>query len=155
MAKSKCYWGGNGKHQKEYELLHSELVPAMGMAETVEGEILRAISRIYHDYFNNGFGNNWTGALNYLIKYGKIDAVELKELVPYSNNRIINCDGNKKFEEMLEGMVNKNIEYVISKKGSYEKNMCDMFSLSEPDYYEKYEDDDEWSGGPGRRKYGR
>jgi hypothetical protein len=43
-----------------YNFLYDQLVPNDGPAEYLEGELLRAISRIHYDYLNNGFGNNWS-----------------------------------------------------------------------------------------------
>lgn len=53
-AKGCGYWQDNGAYQQEYEKLWNELVPAEGEAETVNGEILRASSKLYHEFFNNG-----------------------------------------------------------------------------------------------------
>lgn len=39
---------------KDYDALYKKLVPASGPAETVEGEMLRAISKIVYRYFNDG-----------------------------------------------------------------------------------------------------
>ena len=51
------YWDGNGAYNEEYTELYDALVPNMGEAETVNGELLRSVSRLSHDYFNNGNGN--------------------------------------------------------------------------------------------------
>ena len=48
------YWNGTGKHQEEYDKLYSKLVPSSGSSETLNGELLRAASRLYHENFNNG-----------------------------------------------------------------------------------------------------
>ena len=53
----KSYWDNNGAYQSEYDKMYEDLVPAMGKAETTEGEVLRGISRLTYDYFNNGNGN--------------------------------------------------------------------------------------------------
>jgi hypothetical protein len=52
--KDKSYWDNNGAYQKEYTLLWDKLVPSTGEADTVHGEMLRAISRLTYDYCNNG-----------------------------------------------------------------------------------------------------
>lgn len=44
--------------ETQYKVLYERLVPESGKCETLEGELLRAVSRIYYDYTNNGFGNN-------------------------------------------------------------------------------------------------
>lgn len=51
------YWDGNGKYQSDFDRLFQELVPESGNAETLEGEALRAINYLTHDFFNNGNGN--------------------------------------------------------------------------------------------------
>lgn len=56
-TKLKTYWDNKGKFQKDYDALYSRLVPASGKAETQHGELLRCVSRLYCDYFNNGFCN--------------------------------------------------------------------------------------------------
>lgn len=53
----KTYWNGQGTYQAEHELLAKALVPLAGKASTGDGEALRALSRIYHDMYNNGGGN--------------------------------------------------------------------------------------------------
>lgn len=50
----KSYWERNGAYQKEYDDLFNRLVPATGNAETIAGEMIRGVSRLYYDYFNNG-----------------------------------------------------------------------------------------------------
>jgi len=48
------YWNGTGKYQKEYKRLHKKLVPLSGVADTLEGELLRTLGRVYNEVFNNG-----------------------------------------------------------------------------------------------------
>lgn len=50
----KSYWDNSGAYQAEHEKLYEELVPGMGEAETVHGELIRSASRLYYDYTNNG-----------------------------------------------------------------------------------------------------
>jgi hypothetical protein len=50
----RTYWNGTGALQKEYEALYEKLVPAQGAAETIEGEVLRAASKIVYRHFNDG-----------------------------------------------------------------------------------------------------
>ena len=51
------YWDDNGAYQKEYDSLYEELVPPSGEAKCINGKMLRAISRLYYDFCNNGNGN--------------------------------------------------------------------------------------------------
>ena len=46
------YWDANGAYQKELDELYSKLVPASGDAETVHGELVRAVNRLYYEYCN-------------------------------------------------------------------------------------------------------
>ena len=51
------YWDGTGAYNEQYTELYNELVPGQGEADTVNGELIRSVSRLSHDYFNNGNGN--------------------------------------------------------------------------------------------------
>lgn len=48
------YWNGNGKLQSTYTKEWEELVPSSGKAASLQGEVLRASSRLYHRWFNDG-----------------------------------------------------------------------------------------------------
>lgn len=48
------YWAGSGALQKEYEELYDKLVPAQGKADTIQGEVLRAASKIVYRHYNDG-----------------------------------------------------------------------------------------------------
>jgi hypothetical protein len=50
----KSYWGDSGVYQNEYNKLYKEHVPADGNAKTLNGELIRAISRLFYEYCNNG-----------------------------------------------------------------------------------------------------
>jgi hypothetical protein len=51
------FWDSNHPRQDEYQRLYNDLVPSSGEASTVQGELIRAISRLFYDYCNNGNGN--------------------------------------------------------------------------------------------------
>ena len=48
------YWALNGAYQKEYDVLWDKLVPSAGYGETIHGEMIRCVSRLFYDYCNNG-----------------------------------------------------------------------------------------------------
>jgi len=50
----KSYWDDNGAYSAEYSALYDELVPQSGSAETLKGELVRAISRLVYEHCNNG-----------------------------------------------------------------------------------------------------
>lgn len=50
----KSYYDETGFYQKEFDKLYKESVPEEGRADYLNGELLRAISRLHHEYYNNG-----------------------------------------------------------------------------------------------------
>ena len=63
--------------EQKFNALFSELVPATGKADTVAGEIIRAVSRISYRYYSDGdrigigYGKETCNpAARYLIKHG-------------------------------------------------------------------------------------
>ena len=150
------YWNNRGMFAKEYEQLNILLVPAMGKCATIEGELLRAASKIYYDYYNNGFGNNWSGAFNYLHNYHTVVEIksELTDIEDYRCGRIPSTVAyNKLIVAALENIVNKVIAYILLKEGQHSTNNIDMLSLGEPDdcdeeectdYDDYYEDESQY-----------
>ena len=61
------YWHHNGKYEADAKRLQN-LVPDMGKADTVAGEIWRCVSACYYDYFNNGGCNHKTYATSFIAK---------------------------------------------------------------------------------------
>lgn len=50
----KSYWNHTGAYQPEYNRLYVDLVPSSGCSETLNGELVRAISRLSYEFYNNG-----------------------------------------------------------------------------------------------------
>ncbi|HEC86934.1 MAG TPA: hypothetical protein ENI49_03585 [Thermoplasmatales archaeon] len=65
----KTYWESNGKYQKEYDKLYKKLVPDSGKAKTTDGELLRCMTRIYYEAYNNGWCNDKTYEIEYINSY--------------------------------------------------------------------------------------
>lgn len=63
------YWHNRGTYQSYWEALQKELVPPTGQAASVAGEIVRLMSRIYYDYFNNGGCNTKVEECDVLIHF--------------------------------------------------------------------------------------
>ena len=107
------YWSGNGEYQDQYSELYDKLVPKEGKADTVEGELLRAVGRIIYRHGNDG-DNFSHGSYEWIEKHvGKFDH--------------------------LDDMADKVIQYVLSKKGDYTPNNFDWLSIADygPGQYEK------------------
>jgi hypothetical protein len=143
------YWNSNGKHQAAYQEL-SKLVPSSGPAGTVEGEMLRAATRLYYDYYNNGFCNNTSGAVNYLTRCDELfnlDIAEELEIVePECNTPYYT---NLPLAGPLETIADVVIEYVISKDGLYTESGDNLFDYADPDATDDDDtydfDDDDYS----------
>ena len=63
------YANGKGKYQTEYDIMYADLVKSSGKSDTFAGEMIRAVSKLGHDFYNNGMGNNTSGALIYIRNY--------------------------------------------------------------------------------------
>ena len=48
------YWSNNGVYQKQFDELYKKFVPASGEADTIHGEMIRAVNRLTYDFCNNG-----------------------------------------------------------------------------------------------------
>ena len=107
------YWSGNGEYQDAYGDLYDQLVPKEGKADTVEGELLRAVGKIIYRHGNDGdhFSN---GSYEWIEKHvGKFDH--------------------------LDDMADKVVLYVLSKKGDYTPNNFDWLTVADygPGEHEK------------------
>lgn len=67
--RKESFWSNNHPLQARADVLFEQLIPDSGDCETIEGEILRAAARLNYDGFNNGFGNNLSGAVKFLNEY--------------------------------------------------------------------------------------
>jgi hypothetical protein len=48
------YWNNTGAYQEEHDRLWKELVPSSGSCDTLHGELIRATSRLFYEFCNNG-----------------------------------------------------------------------------------------------------
>lgn len=53
-APNQHYWDNNGAQQEEMDRLTKKFMPTSGCAENFTGEVIRAINRLYYEFFNNG-----------------------------------------------------------------------------------------------------
>ena len=135
------YWNNKGRFQAEYEEL-LELMPAMGKCDTVAGELIRAVSKLGYDFYNNGMGNNTSGALNFIGQYPILDTRAFNTIYEYTRGRIYNghYDGDA-LQVAIEGMVDKTVEFILRNPQLVSlANDVDMHDLSEDDEY--YDNDD-------------
>jgi len=106
------YWNNNGRLQKEYEELWARLVPAEGPAATKAGEALRAMSRLYYRWYNDGdrienFMTEWdtretaARAFNYLYQFR--DAASGFSAKPLME-KVVDATTEEQYEAALEEM---------------------------------------------------
>ncbi len=116
------------------EPLYDKLVPGQGDAETVEGEMLRAINRIVYRYYNDGdeyhtgYGTETAGpAHSFLVNANH----PLRSLVSALFKKGTN------YEQTIKDVLDAILDHIESRQGKYTKNTVGgMF-----DYEPEFEDD--------------
>jgi hypothetical protein len=120
---STLYWSGNGPLQKEYDALYNELVPSQGKADTIEGEVLRAASKIVYRHYNDG---------------DEFNQASFEQLVPYIGA-----------VTSYDDLAHKSTEFAIKANGNYTPNpnwdSLDVMEYGpEQDDEDDYDEDDYW-----------
>lgn len=109
------YWNGNGKFQKEYEVLKEQFISDSTPSSSYLEEAVKAMDIIYTDGYN-GFPNNTSGAL-YFLHYAIDDAVDsskFSKALDYLEDKVNHFEKqelNDRTKEALEDMVDGIIEY--------------------------------------------
>jgi hypothetical protein len=133
------------------EPLYNELVPGQGDAETVEGEMLRAINRIVYRYYNDGdeyhtgYGTETAGpAHSFLVNANH----PLRSLVSALFKKGTN------YEQTIKDVLDAILDHIESRQGKYTKNTVGgMFdyepefeddTYDEDDYDDYYDEDDDY-----------
>ena len=139
------YWNNSGKYQREAEKL-DKLVPDYGPAETAKGELWRAARNIYYDFNNNGFGNNWSGPADLLLKN-----INFPDQVHWALNEHKHGKPAKKWaklELLMEEFINVVIGFLRDFDPSIPNTIGDMWDHQTYVFsagHEDFEDDlDEW-----------
>ena len=123
------YWNSNGKYQNEYERLYDDIVPASGSCETREGEMLRASSRLYYRYYNDG-----DMVLELMPEYMKdcsalnataflYHQVETRERI----KELLKSKDENEYIVKLEEIADIVIQFVSSRNGKYQNGTFNMF----------------------------
>lgn len=153
--KGQSYWNSTGIYQKEYNIL-TKLVPDMGEANTMHGEMIRCVGRLYHDFCNNGNCN----AIDHTVETETHDCSECNgsgeveerndetgetEMVSCGD-----CCGSGEYEEDVDGeafinpFFKKMIDFLRQKVS--DKTVIDnleAFMLDNSKGYSQYKFDDE------------
>lgn len=117
------YWAGNGQLQDEYNRLYDELVPSQGKADTIEGEVLRASSKIVYRHYNDG---------------DEFNQASFDQLEPYIGK-----------VSSYDDLAHKAVEFAVKANGNYTPNpnwdSLDVMEYGpEEDDYDDYEEDDDY-----------
>jgi hypothetical protein len=115
------YWDGDGRHQKELEALAFALVPEEGDCETLEGEMISAANRIHYEFFNNGGGNNVSGALAFLAKHlPDFRETWTEALAPFVTGQCEPVDDEcEAVLDATEQVLDAVVDHVIDRAGRY------------------------------------
>ena len=136
------YWNNNGAYSKELLELYNKLVPDTGDAQTVHGELVRAVSRLGYEYYNNG-NRNACGPYyadpeydvddngeEYCINDDEIEHIDIDKYYDnmlnfiYTYSDVEGLTTTQQVEEAIEG-----VRYVIKQAVNY-KNCGSYFQES-------------------------
>ena len=126
------------------EPLYDKLVPGQGDAETVEGEMLRAINRIVYRFYNDGD--------KYFEGYGTETAGPAHSFLVNANHPLKSAmvklfdepSGDNSYERMLKDVLDMILDYIESRQGKYTKNTLGGMFNYEPEFEEDEEDEDDY-----------
>lgn len=125
------YYSGKGLHQADYVRL-VELMPGSGNADTLAGELIRCVSKLGHELYNNGMGNNSSGAVNMLRSKGAIDAATHATIYPLTRGAIYNGGYNgDSFQLAVESAIDQTIEFIVAGSATTTPNTEDMFTYED------------------------
>jgi len=115
--------------------LSDELVPDRGKCDTLAGEVLRAAGRLQYDFYNNGMGNNTSGALLFLDHHGVIKSRDFRSVYPFTRGRLYEGDYNgDDFHKSIDSIVESATQFVLAYPSTRNlDNEEDMFDYEEPE----------------------
>ncbi|MBQ3348785.1 MAG: hypothetical protein IJG38_00145 [Thermoguttaceae bacterium] len=146
----------NATLQEQNEKMFDQLVPGTGKADTLGGEVLRAINRIGYRFFNDG-DKAWEGYgretvnpavrfLHHILHHGvpataefKTAVDEIYDLQPYATN-------DDQYEALIERLVKSGMETIVTFNLGAEKNFVgDMHDYADPkeDVDDGYDDEED------------
>lgn len=126
------------------EPLYDKLVPGKGDADTVEGEMLRAINRIAYRFYNDGD--------KYFEYYGTETAGPAHSFLVNANHPLRSAmrkildepSGDASYERMIKDALDMILDYIESRRGKYTKNTLGGIYDYEPEFEEEEDDYDNY-----------
>jgi len=140
------YWDNEGRYENEAKELNT-LMPSMGKCETLRGELWRAASKIYYDYYNNGFGNSWEAPAQFLMDHLNLPDSITNVFYEYGGGHI--CSGSE--ENAMEAMIDTVIEQIYVMEDQETTDMWDtefesgLFPEYIEDEYYDWDDEEEYA----------
>jgi hypothetical protein len=123
------------------DALFENLVPSEGMASTVEGEMVRAVSRIGYrysndgDYFYCGYGTKTAGPAHAYL----VCCCPIKDQLRTIFDKAIGLK-DEAYEAVIDEAVEAVVVYVEGRNGETTENRRDMLSCKS--LYQNFEDED-------------
>ena len=115
---------------KEFDALFDQYVPKKGPADTVGGELIRAVNKIFYRYYNDGdrvgvdYGNETCNpAARFIEKNTKLEPLASK-LWDYSSD--------EEYEELLAELMQATIEVCKEDNLFEQRNTDDMYNYTDP-----------------------
>ena len=144
------YWNGKGKYQSQFDEL-IKLMPGSGKSDVIAGELIRSANRLAYDFYNNGMGNNTSGAINFLDYYCVLDTDNTNiygRIYEYTRGRIHQgrCEGSD-LQIAIESMMDMTIEFILARPNlKTDENDDDLFDFEDPEqnFCEECDDETDW-----------
>ena len=130
------YWNNKGRFQAEFDNL-SGLMPMTGSSDVVAGELIRAANRLAYDFYNNGMGNNTSGAINFLKKNSAISDSLYDTVYPWTTGRVYDGDyDGDPLQLAIEAIIDSTVEMIVRNPQLVTmKNTDDIFNYSDKEQY--------------------
>lgn len=135
------YWNQKGRFQSEFDEL-CKLMPPSGCCDTVAGELIRSANRLAYDFYNNGMGNNTSGAANFLREKGAIDPETYATIYAYTRGTIYrgHYEGDS-LHTAIERAIDMTVEMIIRNPVLItQANTEDQFDYE--DEFEQFDEDE-------------
>lgn len=127
---------------KEFNALFDQYVPGQGHANTLGGELIRAVNKIVYRYYNDGdrvgvdYGNETCNpAARFIEKNSKLEPLARKLWNVYSD---------REYEELLDKLMQATIEICKEDNLFEQPNTDDMNNYADPSDTKWEEDEEEW-----------
>ena len=140
-------YANDSKAGKAVDYYFERMVPAMGKAETINGEIIRAVVRIGYRWYNDGdkffegYGCTTAGpALAFLTNCSEIDS-QIRAGFSSAEWKAVDSFRDENYEAFLQQLFElavKHVETIPNKPTE-----VDMFDF-DSNYEEEWDDEDDW-----------